>query len=131
MIKDLLKFSVLLICFTAVLAIIHYYFIWNFFSETVLFLPLWIIYAFNAVLVVLVYGIIYYKASKGNKKTYNLFLILTLVKMGLTIAFLTPLFFGKSDNSTLEVINFFIPYFLFLTFEIVALSKFFSNQETK
>lgn len=131
MIKDLLKFSTLLCCVTAILATIHYYIFWNFFSETILFFPLWIIYIFNAVLVLLVYIIIYYNVSKGNKKTYNQFLMLTLIKMGLAIAFLTPLFFGKSENASIEVINFFIPYFLFLTFEIVTLSKFFSSQETK
>lgn len=131
MIKDLIKFFILISCFSAVLLAIHYYIGFNFFSGTELFFPLWSIYAFNMVLVLVVYGIIYFKTNRGNTKTYQQFLILSLIKMGLVIAFLTPLFFGKSENSTLEVLNFFIPYFLFLAFEIVTISKFLNHKETK
>jgi hypothetical protein len=76
------------------------------------------------VLVFLVYTIITYKNKKGSKNMYQLFLGLTTLKMILAIVFLLPLFLGKSDHAQLEVINFFIPYFLFLGFEIFSLNKF-------
>jgi len=47
--------------------------------------------------------------------------------MALALVFLIPLFIGKSAHSKIEVINFFVPYFLFLAFEIVQLSKFLKN----
>jgi len=52
------------------------------------------------------------------------FLSLTIVKMGLVIVLLLPLFLKKSDHTQLEVFNFFIPYFLFLGLEIFSLNKF-------
>ena len=110
---------------------VHYYIFLNFFNGIELFFPIWSIYVFNMTLVFAVYGFIYYRTTKGNTKTYQHFLILSLIKMMVVIVFLAPLFFGRSENATVEVLNFFIPYFLFLVFEIVALSKFLSNQETK
>jgi hypothetical protein len=131
MTKALLSFFLKLLFFSLILLGIHYYIFFHFFSEIILYFPLWSIYAFNAVLVLIVYGVIYYQVTRGSRKSYQLFLILTLVKMVLAIVFLLPLFAGKSDNSVIEVVNFFIPYFMFLTFEIFSLNKFFTNQETK
>ncbi len=110
---------------TGLLFGIHYYIFATFFAETLLYFPLWTIYLFNAGLVLLVFLIIKFQTSRGNDKTYNLFLILTLVKMALVIVFLLPLFTGKSENAAVEAINFFIPYFLFLGFEIFQLNRFF------
>ena len=45
-----------------------------------------------------------------------IFLVLTLVKMVLSLVFLLPLFVEKLDNVVPEVINFFISYFIFLIF---------------
>ena len=128
MIKHLLKFLFKLIMVTGLLLAIHYYVILNFFSDLDLFFPIWSIYAFNAVLVFLVYCILFYKSVGGNEKAYTHFLVLTLGKMVLSIVFLSPLFFDKTENPKVDVINFFIPYFLFLSFEIVTLNNFFKNQ---
>ena len=128
MIKHLLKFLFKLIMVTGLLLAIHYYVILNFFSELILFFPLWSIYAFNAVLVFLVYCILFYKSVDGNEKAYTHFLVLTLGKMVLSIVFLSPLFNPERAHETDGEINFFIPYFLFLSFEIVTLSNFFKNQ---
>jgi len=129
--KDYLNFLLKLMGFAGVLLAVHYYIFYNFFSEIELYLPLWGIYAFNTVLVLIVYSIINYKVSAGSDKALSLFLSLTLVKMVLAIVFLLPLFAGKSENIKTEVFNFFIPYFLFLMFEIYLLDKFFKNQQTK
>lgn len=123
MTKETISFAIRLLIFSALLFGIHLYIISQFFEGT-LYFPLWSIYAFNAVLVFGVFLILNYKASQGSDKMYQLFLGLTLLKMVLAIVFLLPLFFGKSDHSQLEVINFFIPYFFFLTFEIFSLNKF-------
>lgn len=117
--------------FSALLFGIHYYIFSAFFADISLYFPLWSIYLFNAGLVLLVFFIINYQVSKGHSKSYNLFLILTISKMALAIVFLLPLFAGKSENAIVDVINFFIPYFLFLGFEIFQLNNFFKKQETK
>ncbi|NOY47981.1 hypothetical protein MNBD_BACTEROID02-1084 [hydrothermal vent metagenome] len=123
MTKETINFAVKLLLFAVLLFGVHFYIISQFFEGT-LYFPLWSIYAFNAVLVFGVFLILNYKATQGSDKMYQLFLGLTILKMVLAIVFLLPLFFGKSEHSQLEVINFFIPYFLFLTFEIFNLNKF-------
>lgn len=121
--KETSSFMLRLLMFTAILFAIHFYIISQFFEED-LYFPIWVIYVFNAALVFIVFSVLNYQHQKGSEKMYQLFLGLTLLKMILAIVFLLPLFFGKSDHSQLEVINFFIPYFLFLTFEIFSLNKF-------
>jgi hypothetical protein len=123
MTKEIINFATRLLIFSALLFGIHLYIISHFFEGTLYFL-LWSIYAFNTVLVFGVFLILNYKANQGSDKMYQLFLGLTLLKMVLAIVFLLPLFFEKSEHSQLEVINFFIPYFLFLIFEIFSLNKF-------
>jgi len=121
--KETSSFIIHLLLFTALLFGVHYYILSQFF-EGQLYFPIWTIYMFNAVLVFIVYSVLRFKSKQGSKKMYELFLGLTMLKMALAIVFLLPLFFGKSDHSQLEVINFFMPYFLFLAFEIFSLNKF-------
>jgi len=123
MIKETTSFIIKLIGFAIFLFAIHYYILSQFFDGELHF-PIWTIYVFNAVMVFLVYSIITYKNRQGSKKMYQLFLGLTTLKMILAIIFLLPLFLGKSEHAQLEVVNFFIPYFLFLGFEIFSLNKF-------
>ena len=123
MTKETSSFIVRLLIFAIVLFGIHVYIISQFFDGELHF-PIWSIYVFNAVLVVVVYSVLNFKNKQGSEKMYQLFLGLTLFKMTLAIVFLLPLFFGKSNHAQLEVINFFIPYFLFLGFEIFSLNKF-------
>jgi hypothetical protein len=129
--KTGLNFIVKLLALTALLCGVHYYVFLNFFSEMNLYFPIWSVYVFNGVLVLLVFLIINYKVSKGSENVLNIFLMLTLVKMALTVVFLLPLFFGKSDYLKVETFNFFIPYFFYLTFEILSISNFLKKQETK
>ena len=121
--KETNSFMLRLLIVTITLFGVHLYIIKQFFVGN-LYFPIWTIYVFNAVLVFVVYTIINYKVSQGSDKTYQLFLGLTLLKMILAVVFLLPLFFGKSEHSQLEVINFFIPYFMYLAFEIFSLNKF-------
>ena len=126
--KNTLNFIVKLLALTALLCGAHYYIFLSFFSEMTLYFPIWSIYSFNGVLVLLVFLIINHEVSKGNKNVLNIFLILTLVKMALCIVFLLPLFFGKSDYPKVETFSFFISYFIYLIFEIVSISNFLKKQ---
>ena len=131
MLKDIVNFSLKLLGFSLLLCAIHYYIYSNFYSDAALYLPIWGIYVFNIVLVLAVYALMNHKAATDESKVYNTFLILTIAKMALAIVFLLPLFVGKSENSTIEVINFFVAYFLFLGFEIKMLDKFLKDAQTK
>lgn len=121
--KDTKRFVLRLLIFAFILFGIHTYIINQLFYG-ILYFPLYTIYLFNTVVVLMVFIVLNYKKTRGSDKMYQLFLGLTMLKMLLAIVFLLPLFFGKSDHAQLEVINFFIPYFLFLAFEIFSLNKF-------
>lgn len=121
--KSITKFLIKLIAFSIILFGIHYYVLIQFF-EGKLLIPLWVIYGFNALMVFVVFSTLKHYSKDKDKDMLNLFLILTIVKMGLAIVLLLPLFLKKTDHTQLEVFNFFIPYFLFLTFEIFSLNKF-------
>ncbi len=127
MIKAYGIFLVKLILLTAVLTGIHYYIYSIFFETLSLYFPIWTIYAFNAVMVAGVYAFISYKVAQGSKNVFNLFLGLTVVKMVLVLIFMLPIFAGKTANVMPEVSNFFIAYFLLLTFEVLSLNNFFKN----
>ncbi|MGM5469191.1 hypothetical protein ACS386_02845 [Flavobacteriaceae bacterium LMO-SS05] len=127
MIKKAISFIIKLSIFAGLLFAIHLYILSQFFEGTLHF-PIWTIYIFNAVLVLIVFSVITYKNKHGSQKMYQLFLGLTVLKMVLAVVFLLPLFLGKSEHAQLEVINFFIPYFLFLGFEIFSLNKFLQKQ---
>jgi len=128
MVKDVGLFLLKLMVFCSLLCGIHYYIFTNFFSEIILYLPIWSIYLFNLILVLIVYALIKYILAKDISKVYNTFLISIIIKMVLAIVFLLPLFFGKSENNKVEVINFFAVYFLFLAFEVFTITRLIAKE---
>lgn len=123
MIKDILVFLAKLTGFSLLLFVLHYYILYQFFNGT-LYFPLWSIYCFNALMVFTVFLTVRYYSQKKLQNIFKVFLILTVSKMILSIIFLLPLFLKKSGHTQMEIFNFFIPYFLYLIFEIVGLNKF-------
>ena len=126
--KRFISFLVGLLVLSLVLCLIHYYLFQVFFADFELYLPIWSIYVFNIVLVIGIFAFLSYKVQKGAKNGHILFSLLTLLKMVLALVFLSPLFFDKSDHTVTEVFNFFIPYFIYLIYEIYSLDKFFKNR---
>lgn len=121
--KSLITFFLMLLGFSMALFGIHYYILMQFFDGT-LALPLWAIYLFNAALVFIVFSVLKYYSKHKSKDMLKIFLIMTIIKMVLAVILLLPLFLNKTEHSQLEVFNFFIPYFMFLTFEIYSVNKF-------
>ena len=123
MTKDIRNLVIQLLIFSAVLFGIHDYVLNQFFEGT-LVIPLWGIYLYNVALVFIVFTILKKYSKNKSNDMLKVFLILTALKMVLAIALLLPLFLKKSNHTQLEVFNFFIPYFMFLIFEIFSLNKF-------
>ena len=121
--KDIGIFFVKLLGISSLLFFVHYYVLSQFFSGQ-LYFYLWQIYLFNATMVFGVYVTLRYYFTNKPESILRIFLILTILKMALVIVFLIPLFLKKSAHTQLEVFNFFIPYFLYLIFEITALTRF-------
>lgn len=121
MIKGGVVFFIKLSCLSLLLWLLHYELVAYFFT-TALYYPIWTIYLFNAVLVLLVYFVLHYYHRKRPGDLLKLFLLLTSFKMIAAVVFLLPLFSNKSAHLKLEVFNFFIPYFVYLILEIRALN---------
>jgi len=116
-----------LIAASIILFGIHSYLLHYFADKTVIFFPIWQIYLFHIVVTFLLFTVINYKYSKGSTQIFNTFMISTFLKMILAIVFLLPLLMSDFENKQPDVFNFFIPYFLFLFFEVYTLTAFLSK----
>lgn len=122
-----LEFLFQILVLSAVLWGIHSYILSYFATELTLFFPVWHIYAFHLGVTTLFYTIINYRFSKGQKNIFILFMGCTLAKMLLAILFLLPLILSDLERKQPDVFNFFIPYFIYLGFEVYAITKFLSK----
>ena len=122
--KRQITFLIQLVLVTVVLFGIHAYLLYYFATETEFFFPVWHIYVFHIIITAAFYSVINYKFSTGKKDIFNLFMILTFLKMILAVLFLLPLLLSDFENKQPDVFNFFIPYFLYLFFEVYTLTKF-------
>lgn len=86
-------------------------------------IPLFKIYIFNVALSMFVVLLLYLIVKEFSEYVGYAFILLSLVKMALTVVFLWS--FLKSDlpNKSKDLINFMIPYFIFLFFETLEVVK--------
>ena len=118
------KFVGLLSALTIVLLGIHYYIYAYFIDSVELMLPIWTVYAFHFIVVLLIYSFINYKFTSGKTEIFNIFMILTFLKMILAVVFLLPVLLSELENKAPDVLNFFIPYFIYLGLEVWTVTKF-------
>jgi len=123
-----LNFIGLLSAITLVLLGIHYYLYAYFLTSTELLLPVWTVYAFHFVVVLLIFSIVNYRYSSGKTDVFNTFMILTFVKMILAVVFLLPVVLSELDNKVPDVLNFFIPYFIYLGLEVWTVTRFLNKK---
>lgn len=121
--KTQVEFIVQLISISLVLFGVHSYLVHYFFNTTALFFPLWHTYLFHFFVTTILFSVLNYKYKSGQKNIFNLFMGMTLLKMILAILFLLPLLFADFENKQTDIFHFFVPYFLFLAFEISSVLK--------
>ncbi|MDB9781679.1 hypothetical protein N8Z45_00855 [bacterium] len=121
-------FMLQLIGVSVVLFALHSYLLYHFATDTVLFFPVWHIYAFHIFITLIVFIVINYRFSSGKTDIFNLFMIMTFLKMALAIVFILPLILSDFENKQPDVFNFFIPYFVYLFLEVFALTRFLQKQ---
>jgi len=108
---------------------IHGYLNYHFFKKVILFFPLWHIYFFHIISITVIFSLINYKDSIGKTDIFNTFIFGMLIKMILTMIFLLPWILSQPEQKGVDLTNFFIPYFIYLTFEVYALTKFLQKKE--
>jgi hypothetical protein len=119
-----LSFLLQNIVFSLILFGIHSYLVSYLTTDIALFFPLWQIYMFHFVITSILYTIINYKYSNGKTDIFNTFMVITFLKMTVSILFLLPLLLYDFENKQPDVFNFFIPYFLYLFFEVYSVTQF-------
>ena len=118
------SFFLRLTVFSLVLYGLHSLLISYFYADTLLFYPLWLIYLFHFVMVFFIYTTINLRNTGGVKKIFRTFMTFTILKMALAIVFLLPLLLSGREDKQTDVVNFFIPYFLFLAAEVYYIVSF-------
>lgn len=117
------NFLIQLAALSVLLFGIHSYLNFHFIKEIILFFPLWHIYLFHVVTVIIIFTLINYLESVGKTAVFNAFMLGMLLKMLLTVIFLLPWLLSKPDQKGYDLTNFFIPYFIFLVFEVYSVTK--------
>jgi len=126
--KRQLDFLIKIILFSGLAYGIHSY-LFHYFVAKELFFPIWQIYLFLFIVTLLIFTSINYRYSNGTTTIFNLFLGATILKMFLAIFFLLPLLLSAIENKKIDVLNFFIPYFLFLFFEVFTINTFLQKKQ--
>ena len=119
-----LSFLIQNVVITGVLLGIHSYLLSHFGNTIKYIIPLWQVYTFHFVVTILLYSVINFQYSRGKTDIFNLFMGFTILKMILSIVFLLPVLLSDIDKKQPDVFNFFIPYFLYLFFEVYSLTRF-------
>lgn len=128
-IKSMLLVAAQLILITAVLFFIHNTIFAGVLPKVILILPLYKIYFFHLVVTTVVIVAVNFKSLKKSSSVFNVFMLFTLVKMVLALVFLLPVFLSDVKNRNYDVVNFFVPYFIFLAFEVFVITKLLQKQK--
>lgn len=116
------NFLIQLIALSVLLFGIHTYLNFHFAKDVTLFFPLWHIYVFHIVTVIIIYTLINYRESIGKTEVFNAFILGMLLKMIVTLVFLLPWILSKPEQKGYDLLNFFAPYFIFLAFEVYSVT---------
>ncbi|MCK7589552.1 hypothetical protein M0G43_03090 [Subsaxibacter sp. CAU 1640] len=122
--KRQISFLLQITAFSLLLFGIHWYLLSYFATDILFFFPLWQIYMFHFGVTTILYSVINYQYSIGKTEIFNIFMVVTFLKMILSILFLLPLLLSDFEKKQPDVFNFFIPYFLYLFFEVYSVTQF-------
>lgn len=86
-------------------------------DSEVLFYPVYAIYLFHFTATLLIYVLLVFVHNRLDDKTGFAFMGASLIKMMAAVVFLLPVLINNSGYALLNIVSFFIPYFLFLIFE--------------
>jgi len=112
------KFLMLLTIITVILFSIQHFIVTNYLSTMAFYFKTWQIYVFHFVTVAALIFFLLHRSKIKPETIFSTFVILSGLKMLSVIVFLSPLFFSEVASSKQTVIAFFIPYFIYLFFEI-------------
>lgn len=130
--KSFLKSQFLVVAQTVLLTAVLFFIHDTTFEVTLpkvsLLLSLYKIYLFHFIVTTTVIIVVNHKNLQKGSNVFNVFMLFTLVKMLLALVFLLPIFLSDLKTRNYDVVNFFIPYFIYLAFEVFVIIKPLQNQ---
>jgi hypothetical protein len=130
--KSFLKSQFLVVAQTVLLTTVLFFIHDTIFEVTLpkvsLILSLYKIYLFHFIVTTTVIIVVNHKNLQKGSNVFNVFMLFTLVKMLLALVFLLPIFLSDLKTRNYDVVNFFIPYFIYLAFEVFVIIKPLQNQ---
>ncbi len=118
MAKQLLRFFSYLFAFSLLVWAVHYGFEHMLPNAASAYLDLWQIYLFLGLLTLFGYLFLLFVHNRDATKTGFAYVGIGFLKMLASVLFLYPLISSKSDSIMIDILSFFVPYFLFLAFEL-------------
>lgn len=115
--QRLLDFLKIFLPFSVLLFIVHFIANLLFLEEVVFYYSLWSIYSFHILSTFLIYFLLVYIYENFSDKTGFAFMGASLFKMLAAILFLLPMLVNNENSPFINLLAFFIPYFLYLIFE--------------
>jgi hypothetical protein len=130
--KSFLKSQFLVVAQTVLLTAVLFFIHDTIFAATLpkvsLLLSLYKIYFFHFIVTTTIIIVVNQKNLQKGSNVFNVFMLFTLVKMLLALVFLLPVFLSDLKTRNYDVVNFFIPYFIYLAFEVFVIIKPLQNQ---
>ncbi|CAN5315294.1 hypothetical protein BH23BAC2_BH23BAC2_16080 [soil metagenome] len=115
--QQLLQFLYRLIPFTIILFLIQHLITYFLLESTDLYYPVYAIYIFHFTATLIIYVLLLLVYNNFQDKTGFAFMGSSLLKMMAAVIFLFPMLLNNTGDAFVNLLTFFIPYFLFLTFE--------------
>lgn len=117
--QELLDFLKIFIPFSIVLFVIQYLVINFLLTDIVFYYSIWTIYSFHILATSAIYIalVLIHKNFKDN--TGFAFMGGSLLKMLAAVLFLLPMLLNNQEFRLINLLSFFIPYFLYLIFETI------------
>lgn len=127
--EQLTRFLIPLLLFSLVLYFSHYFLLKFFLPEIVFYYSLLSIYLFHVLATFATYFFLVFINNNFKDYTGYAFMGASLFKMMAAIVFLLPMLLNRTDETFLNLISFFIPYFLFLFIETFFAIRLINNKQ--
>lgn len=117
-----------ILLFSILIIVVHW--VIDYVFSIVTYYSLVSIYLFHVISALAVAGIIQLVYSNFKDQAGLAFMATSLVKMLAAILFLLPGFISDDKPNFSNILNFFVPYFLFLIFEAIQVIKLINPKES-
>lgn len=115
--QKLLDFLKIFIPFSIILFVLHFIANQIFLGDIIFYYSIWAIYAFHIISTFLIYFLLVYIYWNFSDKTGFAFMGASLFKMLAAVLFLLPMLVNNENSPFINLLSFFVPYFLYLIFE--------------